>query len=250
MDNALIILQVILVAVNVIVHVGLILLISKIFKNEFKKNLKLEKLATIGELSSRLSHDLKNPLSYINMSTQMLKSKATEKNTVEKLEIIEQGIDQMSQQLNDVMTFVKLKEPELKSWDLKSILEECIGRLKIPDSIKVTLLEKSFQIKCDRTQFEVLFTNLISNAIDSIQNNGSIKIHVNTCSDETKIEIIDSGDGIPEDKLEQIFEPLVTYKKSGTGLGLASCKNIVKNHNGTIHAKNNPTTFTITLPNN
>ena len=62
-------------------------------------------------------------------------------------------------------------------------------------------------------------------------------------------EAIDSGDGIPEDKLEEIFEPLVTYKEAGTGLGLASCKNIVKNHKGTISANNNPTTFTIILPN-
>lgn len=248
--NTLIILQIILVAVNVLVHVGLILLISKIFKNEFKKNLKLEKLATIGELSSRLAHDLRNPLSYISMSTQMLKSKTTEKDTAEKLEIIEKGVDRMSHQLNDVVNFVKLKEPELKLWDLKSILKECFDRLKIPDSIRVTLPEKPLPVKCDRVQFEVLFINLISNAVDSIKNNGSIEIRVDTSSNKTKIEITDSGNGIPEEKLEQIFEPLVTYKKSGTGLGLASCKSIIENHKGTIHAKNNPTTFTIILPNN
>jgi len=78
----------------------------------------------------------------------------------------------------------------------------------------VSLPEKPFQIKCDRTQFKVLFINLISNDVDSVQNNGSIEICVNTSSDETKIEIIDSGDGIPEDRLEQIFEPLVTYSES------------------------------------
>lgn len=209
----------------------------------------MEKLATVGELSSRLAHDMRNPLSYINMSAQLLKSKTTEKESAEKLAIIEKGIARMSHQINDVLDFVRSKEPELKLWDLKSILEECFDRLKLPDSVKVTLPKKSFLVKCDRTQFEVLFINLISNASDSIKNVGSIEIRVKTSSNETKIEVIDSGDGIPQDNLEDIFDPLVTYKESGTGLGLASCKNIVENHKGRIYAKNNPTTFTIILPN-
>ena len=248
-SETLLVTQIILVVVNVTVHVGLIFLISKIFRNEFKKTMKIEKLATVGELSSRLAHDMRNPLSYINMSAQLLKSKTTEKDSVEKLEVIEKGIARMSHQINDIMDFVRSKEPELKLWNLKSILKECFDRLNLPDSVKVTLPKNSILVKCDRTQFEVLFINLISNAADSIQNNDSIEARIITNPDVTKIEIIDSGDGIPKDKLEEIFEPLVTYKESGTGLGLASCKNIVENHKGTISAKNNPTTFTVTLPN-
>ena len=248
-SETLLVTQIILVVVNVTVHVGLIFLISKIFRNEFKKTMKIEKLATVGELSSRLAHDMRNPLSYINMSAQLLKSKTTEKDSVEKLDVIEKGIARMSHQINDIMDFVRSKEPELKLWNLKSILKECFDRLNLPDSVKVTLPKNSILVKCDRTQFEVLFINLISNAADSIQNNGSIEARIITNPDVTKIEIIDSGDGIPKDKLEEIFEPLVTYKESGTGLGLASCKNIVENHKGTISAKNNPTTFTVTLPN-
>ena len=245
----LVVLQIILVMVNVTVHVFMIFLISRIFKNEYKKILKMEKLATVGELSSRLAHDMRNPLSVMKMSAELIKSKASEKETTEKLDMIEKGIARMSHQINDVMDYVRSKEPELKLWDLKSILEECFARLNLPESIKIILPKKSILIKCDRTQFEVLFINLISNAADSIKNNGSIEIRVNSDSNETKIEIIDSGDGVPQDKLEEIFEPLVTYKESGTGLGLASCKNIVENHKGTISAKNNPTTFTVILPN-
>ena len=115
--------------------------------------------------------------------------------------------------------------------------------------MRITLPQKSTLIKCDRTQIEILFINLISNSLDSINNDGSIRVRAQSDKFETKIEFIDSGEGLPEDKLEDIFEPLVTYKETGTGLGLASCKNIVKNHKGTIFAKNNPTTFTIILPN-
>ncbi|MFB5632635.1 MAG: PAS domain-containing sensor histidine kinase, partial [Nitrosopumilus sp.] len=164
-------------------------------------------------------------------------------------ELIEKGIKSMSNQINDVMDFVRSKQPELKLWDLNSILEECINRLRIPDSVKVTLPKKSILVKCDRNQFEVVFINLISNALDAIDDDGSIEIRATTSSLETKIEVIDSGEGVSKDKLDLIFEPLITYKKTGTGLGLASCKNIVENHKGKISVKNNPTTFTIVLPN-
>ena len=241
--------QIFLLGTNVTVHIGMIVLISRIFRNEFELTLQKEKLATVGELSSRLAHDMRNPLSVIQMSTQLLKSKSTEKETSEKLDVIEKGITRMSHQINDVMDFVRTKEPELKLWDVNSILDDCFGRFKLSDSVRLTLPQKSTLVKCDRSQIEILFINLISNSLDSIKNKGSIRVRTQSDEHETKIEFIDSGDGVPEEKLDEIFEPLVTYKESGTGLGLASCKNIVKNHKGTISAKNNPTTFTITLPN-
>ena len=241
--------QIFLLGTNVTVHIGMIVLISRIFRNEFELILQKEKLATVGELSSRLAHDMRNPLSVIQMSTQLLKSKSTEKETSEKLDVIEKGITRMSHQINDVMDFVRTKEPELKLWDVNSILDDCFGRFKLSDSVRLTLPQKSTLVKCDRSQIEILFINLISNSLDSIKNKGSIRVRTQSDEHETKIEFIDSGDGVPEEKLDEIFEPLVTYKESGTGLGLASCKNIVKNHKGTISAKNNPTTFTITLPN-
>ena len=247
--QTLIIFQITLLGINVGVHVAMILLIVKIFRNEFEFTLQKEKLATVGELSSRLAHDMRNPLSVIQMSAQLLKSKSTEKETNEKLEIIEKGISRMSHQINDVMDFVRTKEPELKLWDINSVLDDCFSRFKLSDSVRLTLPQKSVLVKCDRSQIEILFINLISNSLDSIKNKGSIRVRTQSDEHETKIEFIDSGDGVPEEKLEEIFEPLVTYKESGTGLGLASCKNIVKNHKGTISAKNNPTTFTITLPN-
>lgn len=244
-----ILLQIILLESNVGVHIVLLLIIFRIFKTIFEQNLRLEKLAIVGELSSRLAHDMRNPLSNINMSTQLLKSKTSDEDTVKKLDIIEKGIARLSHQINDVMDFVRTKEPELKLWDLNSIFNDCFNRFKFPDSVKVILPEKSTLIRCDKSQFEVLFINLISNALDAIQNKGSIEISVKVNPNETIIQVMDTGTGISEKKIKTIFEPLITFKETGTGLGLASCKNIVENHRGTITAKNNPTAFIITLPN-
>ena len=79
-------------------------------------------------------------------------------------------------------------------------------------------------------------------------NSGEITMSLEKDREGVKIQIKDSGPGIPEENLEKIFEPMFTTKATGTGLGLASCKQILEMHKGTISVKNNPTTFTITLP--
>ena len=90
--------------------------------------------------------------------------------------------------------------------------------------------------------------NMVVNAIEAIRKNGEITISAENTVDDSIISIRDSGEGILESNLDKIFEPLFTTRSTGTGLGLAICKNIVEEHNGTIKVKNNPTTFTITLP--
>jgi signal transduction histidine kinase len=101
---------------------------------------------------------------------------------------------------------------------------------------------------CDSKYLEVVFSNIITNAIQAMENSGEIKVRFIVNKKYVKIEIEDSGPGIPEDKIEQIFVPLFTTKPSGTGLGLVTCKNIVEQHEGNISFRNNPTIFEINLP--
>ena len=246
--DRLVFLQIIFLIVNVLVHIGLIILIIKIFQKESKKDQKLTKLATIGELAARLSHDMRTPLSNIRMSLKLIDQKTIEKSQREKLEIIEKSVSKLSHQINNVMDFVRIKEPNIASWKLDLILKESLNLLEIPSTVKIILPKESLQIFCDKDQFEILFLNLIKNSLESIKGSGYIKFYAEQNSKEITIKIEDSGPGIPEEFISQIFDPLVTLKNYGTGLGLASCKNIVNSHDGTITAKNNPTTFTIILP--
>ena len=119
----------------------------------------------------------------------------------------------------------------------------------IPKNIKINLPKKDVSIYVDSTSIQIVFKNLILNAIQAIGNQeGNITIRFDEEPIYTIIEVVDSGIGIPESELSEIFEPLVTTKQKGTGLGLVSCRNIIESHNGTITVKNNPTTFTIKLP--
>ncbi|MBI5697070.1 MAG: GHKL domain-containing protein [Thaumarchaeota archaeon] len=96
-------------------------------------------------------------------------------------------------------------------------------------------------------------TNLLVNAIQSMDNSGQVDIKLFDAKDDTMIQVSDTGCGITSDVLPKIFEPLFTTKQTGTGLGLASCKKIIEQHNGIIKVASQPnkgTTFTIILPKN
>jgi len=119
---------------------------------------------------------------------------------------------------------------------------------EIPDNIKIKLPKSDITIKADKIKLQILFLNLIKNSVDSIEGKGQIDFQIEEDSEKTLITIRDSGDGIPLEDIDKIFEPLFTTKQKGTGLGLASCKHIVESHGGTISVTSPPTIFTIILP--
>ena len=97
---------------------------------------------------------------------------------------------------------------------------------------------------------EIVFVNLLLNAVDAVHREGKIAIRLKSIDNFIEIKVEDSGPGIDSESISQVFEPLFTLKQKGTGLGLASCKNIIEQHDGTIKVSNNPTTFTIMIPSN
>lgn len=225
----------------------------------FTRNLKLtqdaiqaEKLVTIGIFSSRLSHDLRNPLTVIKGAMSLLESTLdTDDKTIHKrITMINSAIKRMTHQINDVMDFVRISDLQLERHSLLKLLESVISRMNVDDAIEIQMPKNDIILLCDPIKLDILFVNIISNAIDAVKPQGTIKIRLIDNELEVKIEIENSGLPIPLDVMPQIFEPLFTTKTIGTGLGLSSCKSIVEQHGGTILVKNDPTIFTINLPKN
>lgn len=214
--------------------------------------LKKEKIALVGEISSRFAHDIRNPLSNIQMSIDMLQKneKLNEDSKIkEKFQIISKNLERMAHQVDDVLGFVRSRPLEKKPMSLKLCLSETIESIKIPENIKITFSNNDISIRGDLFQLQIVFKNLITNAIQSIgQKEGTIAIRLKDDNKEAIIEIEDSGPGFSKITSEKIFEPLTTTKQKGTGLGLVSCKQIIENHNGSISVKGDPTTFTIRIP--
>jgi len=212
--------------------------------------LKAEKLSAIGQLAARLAHDLRNPLAIIKNVAEMLQMDAISKNDeilMKKIGILERGVKRMTHQIDDTMDFVRVKPLILSENYIYQVIDQAIERSNVPSSVNLNVEGDDHKLFCDPQRLELAFSNIITNACQAVNNNGKIVIRIKEKNDKIIIEIEDSGQGIPQDILPIIFEPLVTAKQEGTGLGLASCNTIIKQHNGTISVKNNPTTFTVTL---
>jgi two-component system sensor histidine kinase HydH len=217
--------------------------------------MKHERFTAVGEITSRLAHDLRNYLTVIQSSTDLIRMKTqlSEDTTLTKyLEQIDNARLGISYQIDGVLGFVKIRSLDIEQASLLKIIKSAIAALAKPDKINITLPQNDLIILCDPKQLEIVIINLLTNAIQSMDSVGQIQIRIQDNDKQVLIEVKDSGLGIPADILPRIFEPLFTTKQTGTGLGLLSCRNIVEQHQGTISVQSTVgkgTTFKISLPN-
>ena len=248
-----IILEIGLAILNVGIHIMMMIFILDILRKQSAKQIRLEKLASIGELSARLAHDLRNPLTVIKGGVELLTSKNSsfsDKQSIERVRMVNTAISRMTHQLEDVMDFVRTSKLSLEKSSMLDIIQSSIKHVSVPESVEITSPDSDHDLKCDKTKLEIVFVNLLSNALYAINNEGKIQIRMKRLDGFLNIELEDSGPGIAQHDLEKIFEPLFTLKQKGTGLGLASCKSIIEQHGGTITVTTNPTIFSIKLPTN
>jgi len=226
-------------------------IMSNDLKRLHKKIIEKERLSSIGSLATRLAHDIRNPLSIIKNSFEIIEIKLEnniDKSLVSNLTRIQRAVERISHQTEDVLDFVNVTKLQYGLHSIEHIIRSTINNTIIPDRIKINISKEDSIIPCDAFKLEIVFANLINNACYAIPQGGEISFNVVEKEEELIIEMIDSGKGIPKDVIGKIFDPLFTTKQIGTGLGLASCQSIVEAHGGKISVKNNPTTFTIKLP--
>lgn len=228
---------------------------EKKMQDELIKNhevlIKNERLATIGEISSRISHDLKNPLNVIGGYMELVEFEFEGKKSEEmqkNFTIIKQAISEIDSLANDILDFVRHSEIRRHNTKLSNVLKTSIELMEVPSSVKIIFPENDEEISCDSKKMTVVFCNLFTNSIQAMDNSGEITLRTYVDEKNLIIELEDSGPGISDSDLPKVFDALFTTKPKGTGLGLASCKNIIERHGGTISVKNNPTIFTIKFP--
>ena len=218
-----------------------------------KQTQRAENLAKIGELASSLTHNLRNPLGVITSTVKIIEvtsKDSLDEKTLSRLSRITNSANNMFQQIEDVLNFVRKKPLDIEKVSLLTLLQSAVNNIETPERVTINLPDNEILLECDFSKLVIVFMNLITNSIQAIENTGFIHIRTTEDSGTVTIEIEDSGSGIPSELLPKIFDSLFTTKAAGTGLGLAYCKSIVEQHNGTITVKNNPTTFTIKLPGN
>jgi signal transduction histidine kinase len=212
--------------------------------------LKKEKLASIGQLSARIAHDLRNPLSVLQSTLDILliRNKDYDEKTLLQYQRMKRAIDRMSHQINDVLDYVRVTNLRIEYSSLHDLLSLMLEKIDMPSTVDFQMSVSDIHLECDKLKLEAVFTNLLLNAIQAIDGAGKIRIRAVEKDKKVIIEIEDSGQLIDDEILQKMFTPLFTTKQRGTGLGLVSCKNTVEQHHGTISVKTKPTTFVVILP--
>jgi signal transduction histidine kinase len=217
-----------------------------------------EKLASIGQFANTIIHDIKNPLTVIKSSVEMLSDddfSAEEKEQYRDLTLNE--LDMLTQMLNDILDFSKGKiQLNREPVELDAMLDDLCAffskLMKIKNVELVKNLESGVVINIDRQRVWRALSNLISNALDVLGEGGRITVRSEKKIVDVRIVIEDNGHGIPEEIVDRIFEPFVTSgKKGGTGLGLSIVKKIVDSHGGIVNfktEKDKGTSFYVSFP--
>lgn len=210
-----------------------------------------ERLSTIGEMSARLAHDMRNPLAIIKNTIEVVKLKHSSRipnDLMNMFRVIDNASSRIVFQLDEVLNFVRSSPLECDEYSLSEILDSAICKIVVPDQIHIRRPQNDVRLFCDMKKIEAVFTNLLMNAIQAMENSGEIVIRFFQIDDVVTFEVEDSGNGIPKNLLDKIFEPLFTTKSHGTGLGLPTVKTIIQQHRGTIKVTSKPTVFSVFLP--
>lgn len=225
--------------------------------------IKKERLAAIGRMTSQVTHELRNPLSSIGLNAEMLEEELVELETspaqVEALELLHaimQEVDRLAGITEEYLAYGRLPTARPEPTDVHAIVSDLLDFLKEELSrrqvqAKRSLLPGELRVQGDPNQLRRAFMNLVRNAVDAMDEGGTLTVETRRGEDFAVIEIGDSGPGIPEEDLAHIFDPFFSTKETGTGLGLALTSQIIEEHGGRILAASTMgqgTVFRIELP--
>ncbi|MCW4024116.1 MAG: PAS domain S-box protein [Candidatus Bathyarchaeota archaeon] len=217
--------------------------------------LKSEKLAAIGEMATMVTHDLRNPLQGLSTAVFYVK-KATRNVPNEKLasaiQHIEESIKYSNKILNDLVDYSENFRLDLTETNPQTIVNRALKILIIPKTVQiVNQASDAPKIFLDTDRMQRVMVNLFSNAIEAMEDGGTLTVSSRENNQNLELSISDTGDGIPEQKMAKLWTPFFTTKAKGMGLGLPICKRIVEAHSGKIFVetqKGKGTTFTLVLP--
>lgn len=237
-------------------YLGSIKDISK--RKTWEKEIRIaEKLSLTGNIARSIAHEVRNPLTNINLALEELETEVAEENK-DLLELISRNSNRISQLITNLLHSSKNRNLDKTNFRLSTLLNETKALIKdrlLLKNIKFKITNLALQNDYVQANFQDLQTailNLIINAIEAIEHDhGNISLVLNFESNNVTLSVADNGKGMNQEELDQIFNPFYTSKKKGNGLGLTSVQNSLQSYGGKINVssiKGEGTVFNITLP--
>ncbi|MFH0732195.1 MAG: ATP-binding protein [Candidatus Omnitrophota bacterium] len=207
------------------------------------------KMASLGQLSANIAHEVRNPLTSIKMRLYSLEKELKSDSAAgEDIGIIGEEINRMEKTVKNFLDFARLPEPDLQNCDINQILEGTISLISLKANSQNIQIDKHFkaaprELNIDKEQMRQVFLNIMLNSVEAMPSGGVLEISTNKIynkkeGDILEIKIKDTGLGISDDVKKRLFEPFFTTKPEGTGLGLFIASKIVQMHKGKIEVEN------------
>jgi len=213
-----------------------------------------ERMAAIGELASMVGHDIRNPLTAISGATYFLKNKSglgADERSREMLDLIDDNIEESNKIVSDLLEYSRDIQLDRSATNLLGLLGDALSSIEIPEDVMVVNDVGEEYIDVDGQYVKRVFLNIIRNAFDAMPHGGTLTITSRKSIRGLELSFNDTGVGIPEEIMDDIWRPLFTTKPKGMGFGLAICKRIVERHGGEMAVESRVgegTTFTVVFP--
>lgn len=203
-----------------------------------------EKLATMGQLSAGIAHELNNPLGVVMMYSNILLDECDENDPVrEDLKLIVEQAERCKRIVSGLLNFARKSQVKWDHTDAAELIHSSMSSVVVPENVQLVFTPPTHMIpfQVDTEQLMQVLTNLYKNAIEAMPSGGSITITLSESGDHVSISVTDTGTGISKENIEKVFEPFFTTKEigKGTGLGLATTYGIIKMHKGKITVDSN-----------
>ena len=221
-----------------------------------------ERLAYVGTLAGGLAHEIKNPLSTLQLNLQLLEEEwqnpqtPRESRLLKKIEVLRNETKRLEEALNDFLRFAKGERPQFGECDVNAVVDEVASFVEPEATLGNIRIRRSLdpaapRCPADANLLRQALLNLMINARQAMPKGGELMIATRDEQDGVTVEITDTGDGIAPEHMGKIFQAYYSTKKAGSGLGLATTKRIIEEHDGTIRVHSEVgkgTRFTIRLP--
>lgn len=221
-----------------------------------------EKFAATGRIARTIAHEVRNPLTNINLAVEQLNTEISvhDESTIMLFDMIKRNSTRINQLISDLLNSTKFSELNYEKISINDLLDETLkgaeDRITLTNVTVVKKYSQSiFDISVDKGKMKIAFLNIIINALEAMGNKPGSMLTLETMEEEhgqCKVVISDNGPGLGSDAAYRLFEPYFTSKPKGNGLGLTNTQNIILNHKGEIHLETTPekgASFVILLSN-
>ncbi|WP_214630602.1 ATP-binding protein [Paenibacillus agaridevorans] len=199
---------------------------------------RMERLSLVGQMAASITHEIRNPMAVIRGFVQLIQERSPQ-SQFEYFRIIMEELDRANLIISDFLSLAQNRELKMERANLHHTINDLVPLISADanlrgQTLEIVLCEDMPDMLLNDREMKQLLLNLARNGMEAMGDKGVLRIHTAWTAEEVSIQIADEGVGIPQDKLDHLFEPFYTTKTRGTGLGLPLCLSIAERHNGRI----------------